>query len=87
MRRRGVKITLVTCLVVLVGLFVCLLWPANTTPSKTEVSVSEIGGKAASAALHGGTLTLSFSQVNALLETYVEPAFPFRKGRVMIHAG
>lgn len=80
MRRRGVKITLVTCLVVLVGLFVCLLWPANTTPSKTEVSVSEIGGEAASAALHGGTLTLSFSQVNALLETYVEPGVSLSRG-------
>ena len=79
MKRRGVKITLVTCLVVLVGLFVCLLWPANTTPSKTEVSVSEIGGEAASAALQGGTLTLSFSQVNALLETYVEPGVSFRR--------
>ncbi len=45
MRRRGVKITLVTCLVVLVGLFVCLLWPVHTTASKTEVSISEIGGK------------------------------------------
>ena len=80
MRRRGVKITLVTCLVVLVGLFVCLLWPANTTPSKTEVSVSEIGGEAASAALQGGTLTLSFSQVNALLETYVEPGVSLSQG-------
>ena len=80
MKRRGVKITLVTCLVVLVGLFVCLLWPANTTPSKTEVSVSEIGGEAASAALQGGTLTLSFSQVNALLETYVEPGVSLSEG-------
>ena len=80
MKRRGVKITLVTCLVVLVGLFVCLLWPANTTPSKTEVSVSEIGGDAASAALQGGTLTLSFSQVNALLETYVEPGVSLSEG-------
>lgn len=80
MKRRGVKITLVTCLVWLVGLFVCLLWPARATAGKTEVSISDIGGEAASAALQGGTLTLSFSQVNALLETYVEPGVSLSQG-------
>ena len=80
MRRRGVKITLVSCLLCLVGLFVCLLWPVHTTPSKTEVPISDIGGEAASAALQGGTLTLSFSQVNALLETYVEPGVSLSEG-------
>lgn len=80
MKRRGVKITLVTCLVWLVGLFVCLLWPARATAGKTEVSISDIGGEAALAALQGGTLTLSFSQVNALLETYVEPGVSLSQG-------
>lgn len=80
MKRRGVKITLVTCLFCLVGLFVCLLWPARATVSKTEVSISDIGGEAALAALQGDTLTLSFSQVNALLETYVEPGVSLSQG-------
>ena len=80
MKRRGVKITLVSCLVLLVGLFVCLLWPAHATAGKTEVSISDIGGEAALAALQGGTLTLSFSQVNALLETYVEPGVSLSQG-------
>lgn len=80
MKRRGVKITLVTCLVLLVGLFVCLLWPARATAGKTEVSISDIGGEAALAALQGDTLTLSFSQVNALLETYVEPGVSLSQG-------
>ena len=80
MKRRGVKITLVTCLVLLMGLFVCLLWPARATAGKTEVSISDIGGEAALAALQGDTLTLSFSQVNALLETYVEPGVSLSEG-------
>lgn len=80
MKRRGVKITLITCLFCLVGLFVCLLWPAHATAGKTEVSISDIGGEAALAALQGDTLTLSFSQVNALLETYVEPGVSLSEG-------
>lgn len=80
MKRRGVKITLVTCLLLLVGLFVCLVWPAHATAGKTEVPISDIGGEAALAALQGDTLTLSFSQVNALLETYVEPGVSLSRG-------
>lgn len=80
MKRRGIKITLVTCLFCLVGLFVCLVWPAHATAGKTEVSIRDIGGEAALAALQGDTLTLSFSQVNALLETYVEPGVSLSQG-------